>query len=125
MRVRQMKLNHLAIIMDGNRRWARMRTLQAVAGHDKGAQTLEDIASALASYDVSYLTVFAFSAENWRRSSLEVNALDIMQIFAYQNRQADRRCPPHIWRLAFEADLLRCLPMQKPEQHIVPVLVLP
>ena len=77
-----MKLNHLAIIMDGNRRWARMRTLQAVAGHDKGAQTLEDIARELVSYDVGHLTVFAFSTENWRRSKLEVNALlEIMRKF--------------------------------------------
>ena len=77
-----MKLNHLAIIMDGNRRWARMRTLQAVAGHDKGAQTLEDITRKLVSYDVRHLTVFAFSTENWRRSKLEVNALlEIMRKF--------------------------------------------
>ena len=77
-----MKLNHLAIIMDGNRRWARMRTLQAVAGHDKGAQTLENIARELVSYDVGHLTVFAFSTENWRRSKLEVNALlEIMRKF--------------------------------------------
>ena len=77
-----MKLNHLAIIMDGNRRWARMRTLQSLAGHDRGAQTLEDIARELVSYDVSFLTVFAFSTENWRRSKLEVNALlEIMRRF--------------------------------------------
>ena len=77
-----MKLNHLAIIMDGNRRWARMRTLQAVAGHDKGAKTLEDIAREAVGYDVGHLTVFAFSTENWRRSKLEVNALlEIMRKF--------------------------------------------
>lgn len=77
-----MKLNHLAIIMDGNRRWARMRTLQAISGHDKGAQTLEDIARELVGYDVGYLTVFAFSTENWRRSKLEVEALlEIMRKF--------------------------------------------
>ena len=93
MRVRQMKLNHLAIIMDGNRRWARMRTLQAVAGYDMGAQTLEDIASALASYDVSYLTVFAFSAEKLAafQSGGQRPFGYYAQIFAYQNRQVDRR----------------------------------
>ncbi|MDP6217771.1 MAG: polyprenyl diphosphate synthase [Alphaproteobacteria bacterium] len=105
-----MKLNHLAIIMDGNRRWARMRTLQAVAGHDKGAQTLEDIASALASYDVSYLTVFAFSTENWRRSRLEVNALlDIMRRFLRTkiDRLIEDNVRLHILgdRTAFDADL--------------------
>ncbi len=77
-----MKLNHLAIIMDGNRRWARMRALQAAVGHDKGAQTLETIARELVGYNVDYLTVFAFSAENWRRSKIEVLALlEIMRFF--------------------------------------------
>ena len=77
-----MKLNHLAIIMDGNRRWARMRTLQAAIGHDKGAETLEMIARELVGYNTDYLTVFAFSKENWRRSRVEVAALlEIMRSF--------------------------------------------
>ena len=77
-----MKLNHLAIIMDGNRRWARMRTLQAAIGHDRGAKTLEVIARELVGYNVNYLTVFAFSSENWRRSKVEVAALfEIMRSF--------------------------------------------
>ena len=77
-----MKLNHLAIIMDGNRRWARMRTLQAAIGHDKGAETLEMIARELVGYNTDYLTVFAFSTENWRRSRVEVAALlEIMRSF--------------------------------------------
>ena len=77
-----MKLNHLAIIMDGNRRWARMRTLQAAIGHDRGAETLEMIARELVAYNADYLTVFAFSTENWRRSRVEVAALlEIMRSF--------------------------------------------
>ena len=70
-----MALTHLAIIMDGNRRWARQHTLRALAGHDKGAQNLKDIARAVAEHGVTYLTVFAFSSENWKRSQAEVAGL--------------------------------------------------
>ena len=70
-----MALTHLAIIMDGNRRWARQHTLRALAGHDKGAQNLKDIARAVAEHGVTYLTVFAFSSENWKRSQAEVSGL--------------------------------------------------
>ena len=70
-----MVLTHLAIIMDGNRRWARQHTLRALAGHDKGAQNLKDIARAVAEHGVTYLTVFAFSSENWKRSQAEVSGL--------------------------------------------------
>ena len=70
-----MALTHLAIIMDGNRRWARQHALRALAGHDKGAQNLKDIARAVAEHGVTYLTVFAFSSENWKRSQAEVSGL--------------------------------------------------
>ena len=70
-----MALTHLAIIMDGNRRWARQHTMRALAGHDKGAQNLKDIARAVAEHGVTYLTVFAFSSENWKRSQAEVSGL--------------------------------------------------
>ena len=53
-----MALTHLAIIMDGNRRWARRHTLKALAGHDEGAQNLKTIARAVAEHGVDYLTVF-------------------------------------------------------------------
>lgn len=59
-----------------------MRTLKAVAGHDKGAETLENIAREVVGYDVGFLTVFAFSTENWRRSPVEVRGLlEIMRRF--------------------------------------------
>ena len=70
-----MALTHLAIIMDGNRRWARQHTLRALAGHDKGAQNLKAIARAVAEHGVNYLTVFAFSSENWKRSQAEISGL--------------------------------------------------
>ena len=70
-----MALKHLAIIMDGNRRWARQNALRALAGHDKGAQNLKTIARSVAEHGIDYLTVFAFSAENWKRSQAEVSGL--------------------------------------------------
>jgi len=67
--------NHLAIIMDGNRRWARSHRLEALVGHDKGAQVLRFIVKDCAKVDINWLTVFAFSSENWRRPQQEVNGL--------------------------------------------------
>jgi undecaprenyl diphosphate synthase len=124
-----MKLNHLAIIMDGNRRWARMRALQAAVGHDKGAQTLEVIARELVGYNVDYLTVFAFSAENWRRSKIEVAALlEIMRSFL-RNKIAkllEDNVRLHIIgdRTAFDEDLQIYLKMLRRRLPIVQGLTL-
>lgn len=84
-----MKLDHLALIMDGNRRWARMRTLKSLAGHDKGVEALKNITRAVAGYNIGYFTVFAFSAENWKRSDAEVSGLiGLMQRFC--KKEIDR-----------------------------------
>ena len=69
------KLRHIAIIMDGNGRWAKKRNLPRSAGHKKGAETLQKIASAAADLGVEYLTVYAFSTENWKRDQAEVDYL--------------------------------------------------
>ena len=66
---------HLAIIMDGNRRWARQQGLPAVTGHREGAKTLKDIARYASDRDVHWLTAFAFSFENWRRPKPEIDGL--------------------------------------------------
>ena len=66
---------HIAIIMDGNRRWARSRTLDVLQGHNQGAQTLKTITRYVAEQGIGWLTVFAFSSENWKRSEREVGAL--------------------------------------------------
>ena len=66
---------HIAIIMDGNRRWARVRNLNVSDGHKKGAETLENIAKYCNKIGIKYLTVYAFSTENWKRSKEEVGAL--------------------------------------------------
>ena len=69
------KLRHIAIIMDGNGRWAKKRNLPRSAGHKKGAETLQRIASAAADLGIEYLTVYAFSTENWKRDQAEVDYL--------------------------------------------------
>ena len=67
--------HHLAIIMDGNRRWARERGLNVLRGHNRGADTLRDICSYAYESGVRWMTVFAFSAQNWSRPKSEVEGL--------------------------------------------------
>lgn len=66
---------HIAIIMDGNRRWAREKGKEASEGHKAGADNLEDIAKYCNEIGVKYLTVYAFSTENWKRSREEVGGI--------------------------------------------------
>ena len=66
---------HIAIIMDGNGRWAKRRGLPRTAGHKAGAETFRDIATYCKELGVSYLTVYAFSTENWKRPPEEVAAI--------------------------------------------------
>lgn len=70
---------HIAIIMDGNRRWAKQKGIPPMMGHWEGAETLTDIVKAASEIGVRTLTVFAFSTENWGRPSEEVE--DLMDIF--------------------------------------------
>lgn len=67
--------NHIGIIMDGNRRWAKDRGLSTKEGHKAGSKNLENIASFCNKIGIKYLTVYAFSTENWKRSAEEVAAL--------------------------------------------------
>ena len=66
---------HIAIIMDGNRRWARAQGKPAGFGHKAGAKTLENIVRYANKIGLEYITVYAFSTENWKRADDEVNAL--------------------------------------------------
>lgn len=66
---------HIAIIMDGNRRWAKQRGLTTKDGHKAGSKNLETIATFCNEIGIKYLTVYAFSTENWKRSQEEVSAL--------------------------------------------------
>lgn len=67
--------SHIAVIMDGNGRWARKRFLPRVAGHKSGVETVRDLVKYCAELKVNYLTLFAFSSENWRRPEDEVSFL--------------------------------------------------
>jgi undecaprenyl diphosphate synthase len=70
---------HIAIIMDGNGRWAKKRLLPRVAGHRAGVETVRQVVKACAEKGVEALTLFAFSSENWRRPAKEVSLL--MELF--------------------------------------------
>ncbi|MFC5301210.1 polyprenyl diphosphate synthase [Azospira restricta] len=70
---------HVAIIMDGNGRWAKKRFMPRVAGHTRGVETVREMVRACLERGIGYLTLFAFSSENWRRPEEEVTLL--MQLF--------------------------------------------
>ena len=66
---------HIAMIMDGNGRWAKERGLKRTAGHKKGAEVVREITTYCAKIEIKYLTLYAFSTENWKRPILEVEYL--------------------------------------------------
>lgn len=69
------KIKHIAIIMDGNGRWAKQRNLSRIEGHKEGAKAVERIIKAAMKFGVKYLTLYAFSTENWKRPKEEVSGL--------------------------------------------------
>lgn len=77
--------NHVAIILDGNGRWAKAHGLPRKLGHKAGCENLEQIVEDAARLGIGYLTVYGFSTENWKRSADEVSAL--MQLFRYYMRK--------------------------------------
>lgn len=81
--------NHVGIIMDGNGRWAKSQGFHRVAGHRQGAKTVDTVVTACRQKGVRNLTLYAFSAQNWTRPSLEVKAL--MELLAeYVRRERDK-----------------------------------
>ena len=73
--VKETDLKHIAIIMDGNRRWAKEKNLPSAFGHKKGADSLKATMRACDDFGIKYLTVYAFSTENWNRKKEEVDFL--------------------------------------------------
>lgn len=73
--VKSTNLKHIAIIMDGNRRWAKEKFLPSAAGHSKGVESLKKTMRIFDEYGIKYLTVYAFSTENWNRKQEEVEFL--------------------------------------------------
>jgi undecaprenyl diphosphate synthase len=80
---------HIAVIMDGNGRWAKQRMLPRAAGHKRGVEIVREVVKACAARGVEYLTLFAFSSENWRRPAEEVSMLKQLFIFALE-REAEK-----------------------------------
>ncbi len=86
------KLNipkHIAITMDGNGRWAKERGKNRVFGHNQGVKSVRDTIEGAVEYGVKFLTLFAFSTENWKRPKSEVNALMTLLIKAINNETKD------------------------------------
>jgi undecaprenyl diphosphate synthase len=96
---------HVAIIMDGNGRWATNRGWPRLVGHRKGAERVKQIVRAAPDFGIRWLTIYAFSTENWKRSTEEV--LGLMSIFArYIEREADRLAAEGV-RMRFIGDRSR------------------
>ncbi len=74
-KIKEADLKHIAIIMDGNRRWAKERLLPSMMGHKKGVDALKKVTRACDDLGVKYLTLYAFSTENWNRKKEEVDFL--------------------------------------------------
>lgn len=96
---------HIAIVMDGNGRWARKRLLPRVAGHKRGLDTVRKIVGLCVDQGVSHLTLFAFSSENWRRPADEVSFL--MQLFMQALREEVKKLHKNNIRLRVIGDLSR------------------
>ena len=99
---------HVAIIMDGNGRWATNRGWPRLVGHRKGAERVKEIVRCAPDLGIRWLTIYAFSTENWKRSTEEV--LGLMSIFArYIQREADRLAAESV-RMRFIGDRSRLDP---------------
>jgi undecaprenyl diphosphate synthase len=96
---------HVAIIMDGNGRWARKRFLPRFAGHSRGVETVREAVKYCLERGIGYLTLFAFSSENWRRPADEVSLL--MQLFARALMQEVAKLKANGVRLKIVGDLSR------------------
>ena len=99
---------HVAVIMDGNGRWAKKRFLPRVAGHVKGVELVREMVRACLERGIQYLTLFAFSSENWRRPQEEVSLL--MQLFVKALEQEVEKLDRNGVRLRIVGDLSRFEP---------------
>jgi undecaprenyl diphosphate synthase len=97
---------HVAIIMDGNRRWARARGMPPVFGHQRGAEAVRRTVEGCRDWQIRYLTLFAFSSENWRRPASEIN--ELMNLLRFYLRREIGELAKNGVRLCFlgERDLM-------------------
>ena len=100
--------NHVAIILDGNGRWAKKRSLPRTAGHAAGAETFRRIANYCRELGVEYLTVYAFSTENWKRSADEISG--IMRLLRRYLEEALADMDKNRVRFKFFGDLSKLSP---------------
>ncbi len=108
---------HLAIIMDGNGRWAKNREKPRVSGHREGAKAVRRVITACAQLGVQELTLFAFSSENWKRPSLEVNAL--MTLFVESIKRESSSLKENGIRTKIVGDISRFSPTLQEQIHKV------
>ncbi|NLQ18209.1 isoprenyl transferase [Marinomonas sp. M1K-6] len=94
---------HIAIIMDGNNRWAKKKHLPSIAGHTAGASAVRRVVEAAAKGGVKVLTLFAFSSENWKRPKLEVDGL--MALFMRSLKKELKRLNEHKIKLKVIGDI--------------------
>jgi len=97
---------HIAIIMDGNGRWAKERGLPRTMGHRKGAEALKSLLASCKQQQIKYLTLYAFSSENWSRPETEVN--DLMGLLNYYLEKEAKLLIEHGIRLRVIGDLSLC-----------------
>ena len=95
--------NHVAIILDGNGRWAREKGMPRSYGHTMGAKNVENICQAADDLGIKYLTMYAFSTENWKRPEDEVNAL--MKILRNYLKTCKATCKKHGMRVRILGDI--------------------
>ncbi|MFY0700326.1 MAG: isoprenyl transferase [Bermanella sp.] len=105
---------HVAIVMDGNNRWAKRRHLPGVAGHKAGVKAVKIAIEQAARLEVEVLTLFAFSSENWQRPEQEVNAL--MQLFLNALQKEVKKLHEHNIRLTIMGDVTGFSPIL--QEHI-------
>ena len=106
--VKETNLQHIAIIMDGNRRWAKLRNLPSAFGHKKGVDSLKATLRACKDFGIKYLTVYAFSTENWNRKQEEVDFL--MDLLANTIKNELGEMHEHGVVINFIGDLTRLSP---------------
>ena len=99
------KPEHVAVIMDGNGRWANSQGLTRIAGHKRGVDSVKALIKSCISHEIPYLSIFAFSSENWNRSEDEVNALMDLLIQAFETQT--KKLNEHGVRLQLIGDLSR------------------
>lgn len=101
--VKETNLTHIAIIMDGNRRWAKEKGLPSAMGHKKGVESLKKVVKAADKFGIKYLTMYAFSTENWNRKKEEVDFL--MNLLAITMRNETKELNENNVKISFIGNL--------------------